>query len=103
MKYLDYPSLSQLSSSLSDNPIPDVKLKVRIEAYSVKPIGKERKIFKEMEEAYMSEQEEMAEYVHVLSTWCVSVLMHSRMSFSPEMKAAGLSSCFGRLDEKESR
>ena len=61
MKYLDYPALSQLSSSLSDNPIPDVKLKVRIEAYSVKPIGKERKIFKEMEEAYMSEQEEMAE------------------------------------------
>ena len=27
----------------------------------------------------------------------------SRMSFSPEMKEAGLSSCFGRLDEKESR
>lgn len=63
MKYLDYPSLSLLSSSISDSAIPDVKLKVRIEAYSVKPIGKERKIFKEMEEAYMSEQEEMAEYV----------------------------------------
>lgn len=27
----------------------------------------------------------------------------TRMSFSPEMKEAGLSSCFGRLDEKESR
>lgn len=26
-----------------------------------------------------------------------------RMSFSPEMKEAGLSSCFGRLDVKESR
>jgi hypothetical protein len=25
------------------------------------------------------------------------------MSFSPEMKEAGLSSCFGRLDVKESR
>ncbi len=25
------------------------------------------------------------------------------MSFSPEMREAGLSSCFGRLDEKESR
>lgn len=71
MKYLDYPSLSQLSSSLSDNPIPDVKLKVRIEAYSVKPIGKERKIFKEMEEAYMSEQEEMAEYVPLRHFSCV--------------------------------
>lgn len=63
MKYLDYPQLSQLSSSLSNNPAPDVKLKVRIEAYSVKPIGKERKMFKEMEEAYVSEQEEMAESV----------------------------------------
>lgn len=31
-----------------------------------------------------------------------SVLITS-MSFSPEMKEAGLSSCFGRLDEKESR
>ncbi len=27
----------------------------------------------------------------------------ARMSFSPEMREAGLSSCFGRLDEKESR
>jgi len=25
------------------------------------------------------------------------------MSFSPEMRQAGLGSCFGRLDEKESR
>ena len=25
------------------------------------------------------------------------------MSFSPEMKEAGLASCFGKLDEKESR
>lgn len=25
------------------------------------------------------------------------------MSFSPEMREAGLASCFGRLDEKESR
>lgn len=61
MKYLDLPLLTQLSSSLSDNPIPDVKLKVRIEAYSIKSIGKERKMFNKMEEAYVSEQEEMAE------------------------------------------
>jgi hypothetical protein len=61
MKYLDFPLLAQLSSSLSDNPIPDVKLKVRIEAYSIKSIGKERKMFNKMEEAYVSEQEEMAE------------------------------------------
>jgi hypothetical protein len=26
-----------------------------------------------------------------------------RMSFSPEMRKAALGSCFGRLDEKESR
>jgi hypothetical protein len=30
-------------------------------------------------------------------------LADARMSFSPEMREAGLSSCFGRLDEKESR
>ena len=32
-----------------------------------------------------------------------SLLIPCRMSFSPEMRQAGLSSCFGRLDEKESR
>jgi len=61
MKYLDYPLLSELSSSLSGSNGPDVKLNVRIEAYSVKPIGKEKKMFKNMEEAYVSEQEELAE------------------------------------------
>lgn len=62
MKYLDLPLLAELSSSLSDsNAKPDSRFSIRIEAYSVKPIGKERKMFKEMEEAYVSEQEEMAE------------------------------------------
>lgn len=61
MKYLDYPLLSELSSSLSGSNGPDVKLNVRLEAYSVKPIGKEKKMFKNMEEAYVSEQEELAE------------------------------------------
>lgn len=41
------------------------------------------------------------------SEWMVARVDGSRanrrMSFSPEMKEAGLSSCFGRLDEKESR
>jgi hypothetical protein len=61
MKYLDYPLLSELSSSLSNNSGPDVKLNVRIEAYSVKPVGKEKKMFKNMEDAYASEQDEMVE------------------------------------------
>ncbi|ORY25354.1 Maf1 regulator-domain-containing protein [Naematelia encephala] len=84
MKYLDYPLLNHLSKTLSANPSQEHRVHARFEAYSVKPIGKERKMFKEMEEAYVSGQEEMEE-----------------MSFSPEMKEAGLSSCFGRLDEKE--
>ncbi|WWD21999.1 hypothetical protein CI109_106487 [Kwoniella shandongensis] len=86
MKYLDYPLLNQLSSSLSSDSSTDLRVHVRFEAYSVKPVGKEKRAFKEREEAYMSEQEGMEE-----------------MSFSPEMREAGLSSCFGRLDEKESR
>lgn len=61
MKYLDYPLLSELSSSLSNNSGPDVKLNVRIEAYSVKPVGKEKKMFKNMEDAYASEQDDMVE------------------------------------------
>ncbi|KAK8846689.1 hypothetical protein IAR55_005776 [Kwoniella newhampshirensis] len=86
MKYLDYPLLNQLSSSLSSDSSTDLRVHVRFEAYSVKAVGKEKRAFKEREEAYMSEQEGMDE-----------------MSFSPEMREAGLASCFGRLDEKESR
>ena len=61
MKYLDYPLLTHLSDALSDLPTPEYKIFARIEAYSVKPIGKERKAFKEMEEAYMSESNDMEE------------------------------------------
>ncbi|KAK6904082.1 hypothetical protein I203_107596 [Kwoniella mangroviensis CBS 8507] len=86
MKYLDYPILNQLSSTLSSDGDSDLQVNARFEAYSVKPVGKEKRMFKEREEAYMSEQEGMDE-----------------MSFSPEMREAGLASCFGRLDEKESR
>ncbi|WWC87251.1 uncharacterized protein L201_002139 [Kwoniella dendrophila CBS 6074] len=86
MKYLDYPILNQLSASLSSDGDTDLRVHARFEAYSVKPVGKEKRAFKEREEAYMSEQEGMEE-----------------MSFSPEMREAGLASCFGRLDEKESR
>ncbi|KAK4683953.1 repressor of RNA polymerase III transcription MAF1, partial [Tremellales sp. Uapishka_1] len=86
MKYLDYPLLTHLNTSLSSNPSPEARVNVRFEAYSIKPVAKERRKFKEMEEMYVSGQEEMEE-----------------MSFSPEMREAGLSSCFGRLDVKESR
>nr|XP_018265819.1 uncharacterized protein I303_02193 [Kwoniella dejecticola CBS 10117]OBR87977.1 hypothetical protein I303_02193 [Kwoniella dejecticola CBS 10117] len=86
MKYLDYPILNELSASLSSDGETDLRVHARFEAYSVKPVGKEKRAFKEREEAYMSEQEGMEE-----------------MSFSPEMREAGLASCFGRLDEKESR
>lgn len=59
MKYLDFPVLTHLSDALSDLPTPEYQIRARVEAYSVKPIQKERKIFKEMEEAYQSEQEEL--------------------------------------------
>jgi hypothetical protein len=61
MKYLDLPVLTHLSEALSDLPTPEYRVQARVEAYSVKPIGKERKQFKEMEEAYVSGQEEMEE------------------------------------------
>lgn len=67
----------------------------------MKPVGKEKRAFKEREEAYMSEQEGMDECVSTPST--AAAADHRRMSFSPEMREAGLASCFGRLDEKESR
>lgn len=61
MKYLDYPVLTQLSAVLSSNPAPEARVNARVEAYSIKPVAKERKMFKEMEEAYMSGQDEMDE------------------------------------------
>lgn len=42
----------------------------RFEAYSVKPVGKEKRAFKEREEAYMSEQEGMDESVSPPSNMC---------------------------------
>ena len=61
MKFLNEPILQHLSSSLSSNPSQETRVNVRFEAYSIKPIGKERKMFKEMEEAYLSGQDEMDE------------------------------------------
>jgi hypothetical protein len=61
MKYMHYPALDNLSEALSTSPSPETKINVRFEVYSVKPIRGERKQFKEMEEAYMSGQDEMEE------------------------------------------
>ena len=61
MKYIDYPILTHLSDALCNLPTPEYKVQARIEVYSVKPIGKERKMYKEMEEAYMSGQDELEE------------------------------------------
>lgn len=61
MKYLTSPILDYLSNSFSDNPSPEMRAHVRFELYSVKPIREERKMFKGMEEAYVSGQEEMEE------------------------------------------
>lgn len=61
MKYLDYPLLTHLSNSLSSNPSPEARVNVRFEAYSIKPVAAERKKFKEMEDLYVSGQEEMEE------------------------------------------
>lgn len=61
MKYLDYPVLSQLSHVLSSNPSPEARVNARVEAYSIKQGAKDRKMYKEMEEQYVSGQEDMDE------------------------------------------
>lgn len=70
MKYLDYPLLTQLSDSLSSDTSSDLRVHARFEAYSVKPVGKEKRAFKEREEAYMSEQEGMDESVSPPGNMC---------------------------------
>ena len=60
---------------------------VSTEAYSCKSVSRERKLFKTLEQAYSLEQAEQDEM----------------LSMSPEMREAGLESCFGRLDQKDSR
>jgi hypothetical protein len=61
MKYLDYPVLTQLSHVLSSNPTPEARTNARVETYSIKPIKGDRKMFREMEEQYVSGQEDMEE------------------------------------------
>jgi hypothetical protein len=61
MKFLPEPKLARLSSLLSTAHSADTRVNVRFEAYSVKQVREDRKMFKEMEEMYMSGQEEMDE------------------------------------------
>ena len=61
MKYLDNLLLIHLSNSLSNIRTPETRIHVRFEAYSVKPMRQERRMYKEMEEAYVSGQEELEE------------------------------------------
>ena len=75
MKFLDEPLLAHLSETLSYQPTSDVHVHVRFEAYSVKPIGKERKMFNKMEEAYVSGQEDMEEWVSLFHNAQLSSLM----------------------------
>ena len=68
MKYLAEPRLDQLStllSSAASSPaaVAEARVTVKFELYSVKPIREDRRMVKEREEMYMSEQEGMEEWV----------------------------------------
>lgn len=64
MKYLAEPRLDQLSTLLSSaasspSAVSEARVTVKFELYSVKPIREDRRMVKEREEMYMSEQEGM--------------------------------------------
>ncbi|CED82655.1 Mod5 protein sorting/negative effector of RNA Pol III synthesis [Phaffia rhodozyma] len=86
MKYLDTPELNHLSERLEYEGA-ECKVHTRFEVYSCKSVSKERKLFKHLESIHSLEQAEMDE----------------QLSLSPELRDAGLESCFGRLDQKDSR
>lgn len=66
---------------------PDLPTPPPTEAYSCKSVSRERKLFKSLEEAHSLEQQDL----------------DAHMAFSPENRDATLDSCFGRLDQKDSR
>ncbi|RXK42136.1 hypothetical protein M231_00493 [Tremella mesenterica] len=86
MRFLDEPALARLSENMTYQPSPELGVYARFEAYSEKLSGRQRKSYRDMEKVHKRDQDGMA-----------------IMAFSPEMREAGLMSCFGRLDEKESR
>lgn len=79
---LVHPSVLSLRPHRADR-----RVSLRAEVYSCKSVSKERKLFKHLESIHSLEQAEMDE----------------QLSLSPELRDAGLESCFGKLDQKDSR
>ncbi|SCZ93037.1 BZ3500_MvSof-1268-A1-R1_Chr6-2g08420 [Microbotryum saponariae] len=84
MKYLEIPELDMLSRAL-DLSTPTLKVTTRVEAYSCKPIARERKLFKTLESELIQD------------------LSHSTSVSPPEQHPGLLDSAFGPLDKRESR
>jgi len=85
MKFLDnLPELDLLSSALS-YASPSLKVTTRIEAYSCKPVSREKKLYKALEQDLVSDLE------------------FSVAGSPPEDHDAQVGSAFGPLDKRESR
>jgi hypothetical protein len=54
MKYIEFPELSRLAQALSHEG-PECSVHTRIEAYSCKPISRDKKLFKSLETAYIDD------------------------------------------------
>ncbi|KDQ15980.1 hypothetical protein BOTBODRAFT_107790 [Botryobasidium botryosum FD-172 SS1] len=91
MKYLEYPSLSQLSRSLSHSSA-ECTVHTRIEAYSCKPINKDKKLQKHLEHAF---QEELAQNMSPPAAFF--------LDSDAEHYSMPLDSPFGPLDQHQSR
>ncbi|GJN87438.1 hypothetical protein Rhopal_000387-T1 [Rhodotorula paludigena] len=84
MKFLEIPELDVLSNALSTST-PTLKVTTRIEAYSIKQVSKERKLFKTLESELMQD------------------LSLSTSISPPEHHQGLLDSPFGPLDKPQSR
>ena len=54
MKYMEIPELSRLAQALAHEG-PECSVHTRIEAYSLKPVNKDKKLFKSLEAGYQSD------------------------------------------------
>lgn len=82
MKFLDYPELQTYSEHLTFESA-ECKVFTRLEAYSCKPVSKEKRLYRELENAW---QQAM-----------------SNSPSSPAQREAALASPFGRLDDQNAR
>jgi hypothetical protein len=89
MKYIEYPSLNHLSRTLTHSSA-ECTVHTRIEAYSCKPINKDKKLQRAIEQNYAEE----AAYVHSMSPPGSSPV---------DFMSIPLDSPFGPLDKHESR